>query len=140
MKFLTIDLLLKTIKDKNGLNGQEKRSDAPSLIRNGTYRAIVSNIKTFANNYAERIRFDFTIELPTTDGEKIIRSTASQINKQFKLMKVIQGILGRELTDKELLDGFDLKDLINKECNILVLQSKGKTGVVYPNVERIFTT
>jgi hypothetical protein len=48
--------------------------------------------------------------------------------------------LGRELTGKELQDGFALKDLINKECNILVLQAKSQTGVVYPNVERVFNT
>jgi hypothetical protein len=114
VKFLTIDLLLKRIKDKKGLNGQEKRSGAPSLIRNGTYRAAVSNIKTFANNYGERVGFEFTIRGSQFDGEKITRSTASQINKRSKLTEVIQGILGRELTGKELQDGFDLKDLINK--------------------------
>ncbi len=72
------------------------------------------NIKTFANNYGERVGFEFTIRGSQFDGEKITRSTASQINKRSKLTEVIQGILGRELTGKELQDGFDLKDLINK--------------------------
>ena len=119
---------------------KKKEGVLPLLTRNGTYRAIVSNIKTFANNFGERIGFEFTISGSQFDGEKITRSTASQINKQSKLTEVIQGILGRELTGKELQDGFDLKDLINKECNILVLQSKSQTGVVYPNVERVFNT
>ena len=119
---------------------KKKEVVLPLLIRNGTYRTTVSNIKTFANDYGERIGFEFTISGSQFDGEKITRSTASQINKQSKLTEVIQGILGRELTGKELQDGFDLKDLINKECNILVLQSKSQTGVVYPNVERVFNT
>ena len=119
---------------------KKKEGVLPLLTRNGTYRAIVSNIKTFANNFGERVGFEFTISGSQFDGEKITRSTASQINKQSKLTEVIQGILGRELTGKELQDGFDLKDLINKECNILVLQSKSQTGVVYPNVERVFNT
>ena len=119
---------------------KKKEVVLPLLIRNGTYRTTVSNIKTFANNFGERIGFEFTISGSQFDGEKITRSTASQINKQSKLTEVIQGILGRELTGKELQDGFDLKDLINKECNILVLQSKSQTGVVYPNVERVFNT
>ena len=119
---------------------KKKEVVLPLLIRNGTYRTTVSNIKTFANDYGERIGFEFTITGSQFDGEKITRSTASQINKQSKLTEVIQGILGRELTGKELQDGFALKDLINKECNILVLQAKSQTGVVYPNVERVFNT
>ena len=69
-----------------------------------------------------------------------MRSTAPQLSKQSKLAEVIEGILGRELTDKELQGGFDLEDLIDKECNILVLQSKSKAGAVYSNVERVFST
>ena len=46
--------------------------------------------------------------------------------------------MGRSLTDKELQGGFDLEVLIDKECSILVLQSKSKTGAVYSNVERVF--
>ena len=47
-------------------------------------------------------------------------------------------MLGRELTAKEINSGFDLEQLIDKECNILVLQSKSKAGAVYSNVERVF--
>jgi hypothetical protein len=56
------------------------------------------------------------------------------------MAEVIEGILGRELNTKELQGGFDLEDLIDKECSILVLQSKSKTGAVYSNVERVFNT
>jgi hypothetical protein len=69
-----------------------------------------------------------------------MRSTAPQLTKQSKLAEVIEGILGRELTAKELQGGFDLENLIDKECSILVLQSKSKTGAVYSNVERVFNT
>jgi hypothetical protein len=68
-----------------------------------------------------------------------MRSTAPQLTKQSKLAEVIEGILGRELTDKELQGGFDLDELLDAACNILVLQSKSKTGAVYSNVERVFT-
>jgi hypothetical protein len=74
------------------------------------------------------------------DGERVMRSTAPQLSKQSKLAEVIEGILGRDLTDKELQGGFDLEELIDKECSILVLQSKSKTGAVYSNVERVFST
>jgi hypothetical protein len=117
-----------------------KAAPAAALIKDGTYRATVSNLKQFANTYGERIGFEFTIQGGQFDGERVMRSTAPQLSKQSKLAEVIEGILGRELTDKELQGGFDLDELIDKECSILVLQSKSKTGAVYSNVERVFCT
>ena len=69
---------------------------------------------------------------------KVMRSTAPQLTKQSKLTQVIEGITGRELTDRELESGIDLEQLIGDECQILVLQSRSKTGAVYSNVERVF--
>jgi hypothetical protein len=115
-----------------------KAATPAASIKDGTYRATVSNLKQFANTYGERIGFEFTIQGGQFDGEKVMRSTAPQLTKQSKLAEVIEGILGRDLTDKELQGGFDLEDLIDKECSILVLQSKSKTGAVYSNVERVF--
>ena len=117
-----------------------KAAPAAAVIKDGTYRATVSNLKQFANTYGERIGFEFTIQGGQFDGERVMRSTAPQLSKQSKLAEVIEGILGRELTDKELQCGFDLDELIDKECNILVLQSKSKTGAIYSNVERVFCT
>ena len=107
-------------------------------IKDGTYRATVSNLKQFANTYGERIGFEFTISGGQFDGEKVMRSTAPQLTKQSKLAEVIEGVLGRDLTGAELQGGFDLDDLVGKQCSILVLQSKSKSGAVYSNVERVF--
>ena len=115
-----------------------KAATPAASIKDGTYRATVSNLKQFANTYGERIGFEFTIQGGQFDGEKVMRSTAPQLTKQSKLAEVIEGILGRELNAKELQGGFDLEDLIDMECSILVLQSKSKTGAVYSNVERVF--
>ncbi len=117
-----------------------KAATPAASIKDGTYRATVSNLKQFANTYGERIGFEFTIQGGQFDGERVMRSTAPQLTKQSKLVEVIEGILGRDLTDKELQGGFDLEDLIDKECSILVLQSKSKNGAVYSNVERVFNT
>ncbi|MCC7228708.1 MAG: hypothetical protein IT507_18680 [Burkholderiaceae bacterium] len=117
-----------------------KAATPAASIKDGTYRATVSNLKQFANTYGERIGFEFTIQGGQFDGERVMRSTAPQLSKQSKLAEVIEGILGRDLTDKELQGGFDLEELIDKECSILVLQSKSKTGAVYSNVERVFST
>ena len=117
-----------------------KAAPAAALIKDGTYRATVSNLKQFANTYGERIGFEFTIQGGQFDGERVMRSTAPQLSKQSKLAEVIEGILGRELTDKELQGGFDLDELLDAACNILMLQSRSKTGAVYSNVERVFCT
>ena len=117
-----------------------KAATPAASVKDGTYPAAVTGIKQFVNTYGERIGFEFTIQGGQFDGERVMRSTAPQLSKQSKLAEVIEGILGRELTDKELQGGFDLDELIDKECSILVLQSKSKTGAVYSNVERVFCT
>ena len=62
------------------------KAPAPAtLIKDGTYRATVSNLKQFANTYGERIGFEFTIKGGQFDGERVMRSTAPQLSKQSKL-------------------------------------------------------
>ena len=119
---------------------KQKDAAPAAVLRDGTYKAVLSNIKQFSNAYGQRIGFEFTVLGGHADGEKVMRSTAPQLTKQSKLAEVIEGMLGRDLTDKELRDGFDLEDLLDKVCSILVLQSKSKTGSVYSNVERVFCT
>ena len=119
---------------------KSKAATPAASVKDGTYRATLSNIKQFVNTYGERIGFEFTITSGPYEGQKVLRSTAPQLTRQSKLVEVIEGMTGRELTDMELQGGFDLEDLIDKECSILVLQSKSKTGAVYSNVERVFNT
>ena len=115
-----------------------KAATPAASVKDGTYPAAVTGIKQFVNTYGERIGFEFTITSGPFEGQKVLRSTAPQLTRQSKLAEVIEGITGRELTDKELTGGFDLEELIDVTCNILVLQSKSKTGAVYSNVERVF--
>ena len=118
---------------------KQKSAANAAVIKDGSYKATLTSIKPFANTYGERIGFEFTISGGQFDGEKVMRSTAPQLTRQSKLAEVIEGILGRDLADKELQGGFDLEDLIDKECSILVLQSKSKTGAIFSNVERVFS-
>lgn len=117
---------------------KQQQSKAVATVKDGTYRAAVSSIRQFANTYGERIGFEFTVKGGQFDGLTVMRSTAPQLTKQSKLAQVIEGVLGRELDAKEIGAGFDLEQLIDRECNILVLQSKSKTGAIYSNVERVF--
>lgn len=111
-----------------------------SIIKDGTYRARLTRIKPFTNAYGDRVGFEFTIEGGPFDGHTVMRSTAPQLTAQSKLAEVIEGILSRPLTDRDLSAGFDLEELLDSSCNILVLQQRSKTGAVYSNVERVFNT
>jgi hypothetical protein len=107
-------------------------------VKDGTYPAAVTGITQFMNTHGERIGFEFTISSGPFAGQKMLRSTAPQLTWQSKLAEVIEGITGRELTDKELQGGFDLDELLDASCNVLVLQARSRTGAVYSNVERVF--
>ena len=115
-----------------------KQTATTTLLKDGTYRAKLTDVKAFTNSYGERLGFQFTIDGGPYDGSKVLRSTATQLSKQSKLAEVLEGIAGRPLTHDELSKGFDVDQLIGKECSILVLQSKSKTGQTYSNVERVF--
>ena len=117
---------------------KQKDTASVALIKDGSYKAALTNIKQFTNTYGQRIGFEFTVLGGDADGNKVMRSTAPQLTKESKLAQVIEGVLGRDMTDKELRDGFDLDALLGKQCSILVLQAKSKTGAVYSNVERVF--
>jgi len=117
---------------------KQKDTASVALIKDGSYKAALTNIKQFTNTYGQRIGFEFTVLGGDANGNKVMRSTAPQLTKESKLAQVIEGVLGRDMTEKELRDGFDLDALLGKQCSILVLQAKSKTGAVYSNVERVF--
>jgi len=115
-----------------------RQEKAAPTLKDGTYKAVLSCVRQFSNTYGARIGFEFTVQGGQFDGATIMRSTAPQLTKQSKLAQVIEGVLGRELTATEINAGFDLEQLIDRDCNILVLQSKSKAGSAYSNVERVF--
>lgn len=117
---------------------KQKAAEPLAAVKDGTYRARLTKIKQFTNTYGERLGFEFTIEGGDFDGERVLRSTAPQLTQQSKLAQVVEGVLGRSLTDKEFQAGIDLEALLGLECQLLVLQSRSKTGAVYSNVERVF--
>lgn len=140
LSFLTKGRSLKRKGSKLTILVKPREAAPAASVKDGTYKATLTNVKQFSNNYGERVGFEFTIGGGEYAGQSVMRSTAPQLTKQSKLAEVIEGILGRELTDKELQGGFDLEDLIDKECSILVLQSRSKAGAVYSNVERVFNS
>jgi len=103
-------------------------------IDDGSYSATLSNVTQFNNAYGQRVGFEFTLD----DGRKVMRSTNTVLSGKSKLAEVITGLKGKPLSNTQLERGVDLEKLIGTECMVLVVNSAGKNGITYSNVERIF--
>jgi len=108
-----------------------------ALVPDGMYSAVLSNVTMFENVYGQRVGFEFTLKGEGVEGSKVMRSTSPTLSARGKLAEVLSGLLGRELTPAELTTGVDASKLIGCECEVLVLQAKGKGGAMFSNVERI---
>ena len=115
-----------------------KEQSKAAVVPNGTYPAKLTSIKQFENAYGERVGFEFTLQDGEVDGMTVMRSTSPNLSPKSKLAELLRGLLGRDLAEFELTGGMDVEDLIGTECKVLVLQSRGKSGQMYSNVEQVF--
>lgn len=115
-----------------------KNKSVAIVVPEGSYKATLSKVSQFTNAYGERIGFEFSLHGEGVEGAAVMRSTNPILTVKSKLAEVLNGLLGRELTHDEINKGFDVEQMIGTECNVLVLNSKSKTGTTYSNVERIF--
>ena len=91
-------------------------------IPDGTYRAQLVEVKEFTNAFGDRLGFVFEIIEGHQAGLQIMRSTSPVLSGKGHLAQIITG----------------LERLVGTECNILAMQSKGKSGMIYSNIERVF--
>ena len=115
-----------------------KSNNAVVVVPEGIHKATLSKVTQFSNAYGLRVGFEFTLHGQDVEGKAVMRSTNPVLTAKSKLAEVLNGLLGRELTNDEINSGYDFDKLVGKDCNILVLNSKGKNGAVYSNVERVF--
>lgn len=115
-----------------------KNKSVAVVVPEGSYKATLSKVSQFTNAYGERIGFEFSLHGEGVEGTAVMRSTNPILTAKSKLAEVLNGLLGRELTHDEINKGVDVEQMIGTECNVLVLNSKSKTGTTYSNVERIF--
>ncbi len=108
------------------------------VVPDGSYKATLSKVTQFSNAYGLRVGFEFILHGDAVEGAAVMRSTNTELTSKSKLAEVLNGLLGRELSDAEISKGYDIEQLIGKDCNVLVLNSKSKNGAIYSNIERIF--
>jgi len=114
-----------------------KRELAPE----GVYKAKVVNVELNEHDeYGERIQFSFDLEDQSQeDGTpmRVFRSCSFKLTPKSALTGVVQGILGRSLSDDEAYGGIDLKSLINSRVQVVVKHKVSATGNTYAVVEAI---
>lgn len=108
------------------------------VVPDGSYKATLSKVTQFSNAYGLRVGFEFILHGDAVEGAAVMRSTNPELSAKSKLAEVVSGLLGRELTRDEIKSGYDVEQLVGKDCNVLVLNSKSKNGAIYSNIERIF--
>lgn len=109
-----------------------------SEVKTGTYKAHLSGVREFANNYGPRVGFEFTLDGGDFDGKKVMRSTAPSLSKESKLAEVIEGLMGRSLSEEELEQGVELLDLVGKSCEVLVIVERNRSGKPFSNVVKVY--
>lgn len=109
------------------------------VVKDGTYKATVKEVKSFTNAFGERLGVVFQLDGGEYDGVELMRSCSPELTAKGKLAELIKGVIGRDITQEEYLKGFDLDALTGVSCQVLVLQSRGKNGNLYSNVERVFS-
>lgn len=114
-------------------------ADKPTnLIPDGTYKARLIDVKEFTNAFGERLGFVFEINEGEQQGIQLMKSTTNVLAPKGQLFQVVAGLLGREVTDEEAKEGFNLQQLVGTNATILTIQSKSKGGLAYSNIERVF--
>ena len=82
-----------------------KSDNSAAVVPDGTYQATLSKVSQFENAYGQRIGFEFTLSGKGVDGMKVMRSTSPVLSAKGKLAEVLTGLMGRELTQKDLSSG-----------------------------------
>lgn len=100
------------------------------VVPEGIHKATLSKVTQFTNAYGLRVGFEFTLHGKDVEGKAVMRSTNPVLTAKSKLAEVLNGLLGRELTSDEINSGYDVDKLVGKDCNVLVLNNKGKNGAV----------
>ena len=58
---------------------KQQQATPAASVKDGTYKAVLSDIKQFTNTYGLRIDFEFTVQGGKFDGATVMRSTAPQL-------------------------------------------------------------
>ena len=108
-----------------------KSDTQPTVVSPGIHEAVLTKVNSFENHWGERFGFEFTLK---ATWETILRTTTSKLTPRSKLAELLQEMTKEPMT---AITEIDLDDLVGRECEILVKNTKGKNGLTYSNVEHV---
>ena len=123
--------------DRTLVNEIRPMTQDNEVLPAGLYPAHLKAIDSFQNAYSPRYRFVFCIDDDMNHGQTITLTTATNLNSKSKLGQTIKALLGRELSDRELINSFNPACLIGTVCKILTTHETNKAGKVYSTIDRI---
>ncbi|AJF05426.1 hypothetical protein [Geoalkalibacter subterraneus] len=102
----------------------------------GTYPATLTDIRFFENAYGRRVGFIFELQ-GKAQGRSVMCSARYSTAPNGKLANIIERIMGRALAAGELED-FDYDRLRGRECLVMVLTGRNRSGKRFSYVDQIF--
>jgi len=108
--------------------------NTPTVVEPGIHRAVLTKVNQFENHWGERLGFEFTIK---ETGETIMRTTTPKLTAKSKLAELLTELTHQTITPTTEID---LDELVGKECDVLVRNTKAKNGLTYSNVEHVTKT
>lgn len=102
-------------------------------IADGLYDATLVDVSEYTNTFGPRIGFKFRLD----DGQELTKSTAPTLSLKGQLIQVLQGLMGRPLTDVEIEAGVDAAALVGSRCRLLVVKAQNRDRVWFPNIEKV---
>lgn len=107
-------------------------------VSNGVYRAVLVEIRPYRNSFEDRLIFNFQLQGEGVQGLVVSRSTSPNLSLKSKLADTLRGLLGRDLTDREIDDGIDTAMLVGTACHVVIQNRQNKNGKTYPDVEMVY--
>lgn len=107
----------------------------------GIHDAVLQSIeKRQHDSYGEYLLLAFAVDASNGEDAEQFEVTCAcsvSLSANSKLRRVINSLLGRELSQEEAKAGFDVEKLISSSCRVLVNSVEGKEGNTYSRVESV---
>lgn len=127
---------------------EKAKSKTPPLAE-GVYQAVCTQLIDLGYQYSEKykntsrkimLRWEVVGETIEIQGETvprmIHREYTSSLGEKSNLRKDLQAWRGRAFT-KEELEGFDLKNILGKGCQMQIIHNQGNDGNTYAEISSI---
>lgn len=106
-------------------------------VPEGEYEAAVVDLRFVDGPHGEMVRIDFMLSGDDEcDGRQVSGVASKRMSENTKLGRWVAAILGRV---PEVGEEIAVKDLLNKECRVIVKHKANVDGTVFANVAQVLS-